>query len=104
MQRLLHSQVHVVVSAPCIKLVINHSKDQVYLAPLDQVTKQVKKLLEEDVLPSYLSVMASAPESASQLAGDKMQKFCDDVAAGINDQIQAIVMEGGASAGVIQRG
>ena len=104
MQRLLHSQIHVVVSAPCIKLVINHSKDQVYLAPPDQVTKQVKKLLEEDVLPSYLSVMASAPESASQLAGDKMQKFCDDVAAGINDQIQAIVMEGGASAGVIQRG
>ena len=104
MQKLMHSQVHVVVSAPCIKLVINHSKDQVYLSPPEEVTRKVKKLLEEDVLPEYLAVMASAPERASQLAGDKMTKFCDDVAAGINDQIQQIVLGEGAAAGVIQRG
>jgi len=103
-QQLMHSQVHVVVSAPCIKLVINHAKEEKYLPPPDIVTTKVKALLEGEVLPNYLSVLSSAPDMASKLAGEKMQKFCDDVAKGINDQIQQIVMEGGASAGVIQKG
>merc|ERR1711939_502511 len=95
--------VHVAVSAPCIKLVINHSKEQVYLAPPEAVTRKVKELLQDNVLPEYVSIVSTTPEGAAQVAEDRMKRFCDDVAAGINDQITAIVTEGGASGGVIQR-
>jgi len=96
LQQLMHSQVHVVVSAPCIKLVINHSKEQVYMAPPAEVNQKVKDLLEKDVLPQYVHIISSMPEAAAEVAEDRMKRFCDDVSAGINDQITAIVLEGAA--------
>ena len=78
MRELARAQVHVVVSAPCVRLNINDQK-HAFRAGRADVAAKVSAVLQEQLLPKYLAIFTTNDKQKGEADADKhAQSFIKD--------------------------
>lgn len=92
-RNLARAQVHVVVSAPCVKLNINDQK-HAFKATRNDVAAKVSEVLQSQLLPKYLAIFTCEDKSVGEQDADKhASQFIKDMSKEINEKIVPMLYE-----------